>query len=545
MLEWSARLADVVLVTLSGRHRDRGFSLLVLLVGVVIVGLVATVIVIGLLRGEDPPAAAACNADRGVLLRAEERFHTEHGRFGTEDELVAAGQLDDPLSLQDVTLVANSFKVVPTAGCAAEVPGATGPVVETHLVVSSVPDAVTAGRLINPAITVTLTDDGGAVMTDSTVEVTISLQPDNGARLLGTTTVRAVAGVATFADLAIDKAGSGYSLVAETSGATAMSSSLVTVSPGSPARLRFVASPPSATPGVVFPTQPVVDVEDDVGNVIEDATDPIVLAIIDHSGSSGGRLDCDSTSVVPTAGVATFGGCQINAAGTDFSLTATAMGLDGQSDRFAVIGPATRLVIVEQPTQAVAGDILSEITVAVEDSAGNVVTDGNATVTLTVNQNSESLTGTTSAAAVDGIATFADLTIASSATNYTLTMKADGLKTATSAVFDVATGPAAQLVFTRQPSGGKATKSWGTQPIVTVEDAFGNVVVTSVDPISLQLTPGSGDPGALLVCAENLVAAVNGEARFSKCSIDLPGNGYTLTATSDGLSGVSAPFVIT
>ena len=65
------------------------------------------------------------------------------------------------------------------------------------------------------------------------------------------------------------------------------------------------------------------------------------------------------------------------------------------------------------------------------------------------------------------------------------------------------------------------------------------------DQISLQLTPGSGDPAALLVCAENLVAAVNGDARFSKCSIDLPGNEYTLTATSGGLSGVSAPFVIT
>ncbi len=515
-----------------------------LLVGVVIVGLVATVVVIGLNRDEKP-TSAECEADRAALLRAEQAFHTSHAQYATEADLVTAGLLDHPLLLQDVTLVGGSFEVIPTAGCVAAATGGSAPLADTHLAMSPVPDQLTAGRLIDPPITVTLTDDGGAVMADSTAEVTISLQPDNGAKLLGTTTVRAVAGVATFNDLAIDKAGSGYSLLAQTSGATALSSSPVTVTAGSPSRLRFVASPSSATPGVVFAAQPVVDVEDDMGNVIESATDPIVLVITEHSGSSSGRLDCDSTSVVPTAGVATFGGCQINAAGTDYSLTATAGGLEGQSDRFAVIGLATRLVIVDQPTEAVAGDTLSPITVAVEDSAGNVVTGSNPTVTLTVNQNSESLTGTTLATTVAGIATFADLTIATSATNYTLTMKADGLKTATSAAFDVATGPAAQLVFTRQPSGGRATKSWGTQPIVTVEDAYGNVVVTSVDEIALQLTPGSGDSGAVLLCAENLVAAVNGDARFSKCSIDLPGNGYTVTATSGGLSGVSAPFSIT
>ena len=515
-----------------------------LLVGVVIVGLVATVVVIGLNRDERP-TTAECEADRAALVRAEQAFHTEHAQYATEANLVAAGLLDHPLLLQDVTLVGGSFEVIAAAGCAAPATGGSSPLAAANLIVSSVPDAVTAGRIIDPPITVTLTDDGGAALIDSDAEVTISLQADNGAKMLGTTTVRAVAGVATFTGLAIDKAGSGYTFTAESDGATATSSTQVTVSAGSPSRLRFVASPTSAAPGVVFATQPIVDVEDVMGNVIEGATDPIVLAITAHSGSSSGRLACDSTAVVPTAGVATFSGCQINAAGTDYSLTATAAALTGQSDRFAVIGPASRLVIVDQPAEAVAGDTLSAITVAVEDSAGNVVTDNNPTVTLTVNQNSESLTGTTTATAVDGIVTFADLTIATSATNYTLTMKADGLKTATDAVFDVAIAPAAQLVFTRQPSGGRATKSWGTQPIVTIEDAYGNVVVTDVDGITLQLTPGSGDPAAVLVCAENLVAAVNGEARFSKCSIDLPGSGYTLTATSAGLTGVSAPFAIT
>ncbi|MGZ4674082.1 MAG: hypothetical protein ACXV8K_15570, partial [Ilumatobacteraceae bacterium] len=81
-------------------------------------------------------------------------------------------------------------------------------------------------------------------------------------------------------------------------------------------------------------------------------------------------------------------------------------------------------------------------------------------------------------------------------------------------------------------------------PIVTVEDAFGNVVVADTDDITLQLTAGSGTAGAILVCAEDPVAAINGAAGFTRCSIDLPGNGYTLTATSGTLSGVSASFSI-
>ncbi|MGZ4793755.1 MAG: hypothetical protein ACXWBO_18010, partial [Ilumatobacteraceae bacterium] len=281
-----------------------------------------------------------------------------------------------------------------------------------------------------------------------------------------------------------------------------------------------------------------------MGNVIVNASDPIVLAITEHMGSSGARLACDNLSLVPTAGVARFGGCKINATGTDYSLTATAMALDGRSDTFAVIGPASKLVVVQQPTHAVAGETLSPIAVAVEDSAGNVVTDSDATVTLTVNQNSGSLTGTTSVAVVNGVATFADLTIATAATNYAFTTKAAGLKTATSAVFEVATGPPTQLVFTRQPSGGRAGKSWSTQPIVTVEDAFGNVVVAGTDDITLQLTAGSGTADAILACADDPVAAINGAAGFTRCSIDLPGNGYTLTATSGTLSGVSASFSI-
>jgi trimeric autotransporter adhesin len=516
----------------------------VLLVGIVILGLVTTVIIIGARVHDDrPPTTAECETDRSTVLRAEEAFHARQGRYATETELVDVGLLQHNSSLHDLTLNAGSYNIVPTGGCA-EVVSSTAAAPNVRLVMSAIPDTVVAGRVIDPPITVTLTDDSGAVVTDNAAEVTITLQAGNGARLFGTGTVRAVAGIATFTNLSIDKVGSGYSFAAEAQGATSASGGQVTVLPGMPATLRFVAAPTAATPGVEFATQPIVEVDDVAGNVITDATDPITLAL-SAADRAEGRLACLNMSVVPIAGVATFAGCQIDQPGTAYRLTATASALDGASGRFAVIGPATQLEVVQQPAQAVAGDTLSGIVVAVEDSAGNVITDSDATISVTVNQNAESLTGTTSLAVVDGVAAFSDLAIGTSAGGYRLTMKASGLKSTTTAPFDVTTGAGTQLVFTRQPSGAKAGKSWSTQPIVSVEDAYGNVLITAIGTITVQLTPGTGTEGATLACAFNPLAVTNGEARFSKCFVDRSGTKYTLTATADGLTdAVSAPFSI-
>ena len=530
-----------------GREGDRGASsLAVLLVGLVIVGLVVTVIVIGIVRPDKhQPTTAECEADRSALLHAEETFRTKQGHYGTELDLVEAKLLAGESSLHDVKLVADAYNIVTTGACAEVATSSSVEHVTAHLVLNSVPDTVTAGRFIEPAITVTLTDDGGGVLVDSSAGVTISLEAANGAKLSGTTTVRAVKGVATFTGLAIDKAGNGYTFVAHAAGASTATSAPVTVTAGAAAKLRFIASSGSAGPGVPFATQPVVEVEDVTGNVIVDATDPIVLAITKKTGTSGARLACDSLTVVPVAGVATFSGCLIDRPGTDYSLTATTPTLTGTSAVFPVIGAASQLEIVQQPAQTVAGDTMPPIVVAVEDSAGNVITDSNATVTVTTNRNFDALSGTTSVAVVDGVATFTDLAIATAATVYTLTMKSEGLRSTTSVVFDVTTGTPAQLVFTRQPSGGKAGKSWSTQPIVTIEDALGNAIIGTSAEITLTITPGSGAADATLVCTFNPLVATNGEARFFKCSIDRSGD-YTLTANAPGMTAaVSESFSIT
>jgi len=83
---------------------------------------------------------------------------------------------------------------------------------------------------------------------------------------------------------------------------------------------------------------------------------------------------------------------------------------------------------------------------------------------------------------------------------------------------------------------------------VAVEDRFGNVFNKSRAEITLSITPDSGTAGATLSGTTTLVAeyALGGLAEFTDLSIDLPGQAYTLTASSSGLpSVISQPFDIT
>jgi len=77
------------------------------------------------------------------------------------------------------------------------------------------PTAVEAGVTISPPIRVAVQDALGKTITSSSLAVTLSLATSPaGGRLLGTTTVNAVNGVATFTNVMIDRGGNGYSLVA-------------------------------------------------------------------------------------------------------------------------------------------------------------------------------------------------------------------------------------------------------------------------------------------------------------------------------------------
>ena len=88
-----------------------------------------------------------------------------------------------------------------------------------------------AGFAITPAVTVTVQDAYGNTITSSNASIAVAIGTNpGGGTLSGTKTVAAVNGVATFSTLSIDKAGTGYTLTAASSGLTGATSGAFNIS---------------------------------------------------------------------------------------------------------------------------------------------------------------------------------------------------------------------------------------------------------------------------------------------------------------------------
>ena len=209
-------------------------------------------------------------------------------------------------------------------------------------------------------------------------------------------------------------------------------------------------------------------------------------------------------------------------------------------------GTAVKLAFTVQPSTTAAGvSITPAVTVTVEDASGNPVTGATNAVTIAIGSNpgSATLGGTTTVNAVNGVATFSNLSLNAIGTGYTLAATSASLTSTTSGAFNIAAGAPAKLAFTVQPSTTAAGASITPAVTVTVEDAGGNPVTGATNAVTIAIgtNPGSATLGGTVT-----VNAVNGVATFSNLSLNAVGTGYTLTATSASLtSTTSGTFNIT
>ncbi len=183
------------------------------------------------------------------------------------------------------------------------------------------------------------------------------------------------------------------------------------------------------------------------------------------------------------------------------------------------------------------------VQVTVFDSAENVVASFTGSVKVAIGNNGGvlgdgRLTGTADVAAVNGIATFANLRIDQIGRGYTLTATASPLAADTSDAFDItatpppAPGPATKLAFAVQPTN-TAPGAMISPPVqVAALDDQNNIVTSFSGTISIKI----GHNGSLLGATLNGttdVPAVNGVAVFSNLSInDLSVTYYTLVASN-------------
>jgi hypothetical protein len=434
-----------------------------------------------------------------------------------------------------------------TSGFFSITPGAAD-----HLEFKVQPSNATALAAITPQVEVKAVDALGNVATSYTSGVTVSIGTNpSGGTLSGTTLKAAVAGVASFNDLSIDLSGVGYTLDASDGALPTIGSGAFDITPAASSRLVFTTQPSAATAGQSIVPAVVLTAQDAVGTTLTGFTGNVTVSITAGTGVNGATLSGTAT-VAAVSGVATFSNLSIDKKGSGYRLSATASGLAGATSNTFVIngGTATRLDFTTDPVTTTAGQTITPaVVVNARDNFGNVDANftGNVTLAISTNPGNGTLSGTATVAAIAGVATFNDLSIDKSGTGYRLTALSGALTTDISQAFSINGGPVDHLTFTVAPSNAVAGADISNPNIrVTAFDALGNVAAGFGGDVTLAITPGTGTLGAVLSGLATATAA-SGVAEFvGALSIDKAGTGYTLSATSPGVTGTtSATFNIT
>lgn len=339
---------------------------------------------------------------------------------------------------------------------------------------------------------------------------------------------------------------------------------------GAASQLAFTTQTGGGTGGTAWATQPVVTLQDQFGSTVLGTAQNVTLAIQNNAGP-GGILSGTSTIAVNTGtGVATFSGLSIDKSGTGYTLTATGNTVSTSpgtivSSAFNITaGAATKLIITGNGTQT-AGTTQS-ITITATDNGGNTDTAYTGDKSLTFSGASSSTNPVTAPTINDKTGTAINFGTATTITFTngvaTVTGSNNGVmnlyqsENATISATDgsisstgsdrlsvtVSSGTANKLAFSTQTSGGTSGTTWITQPVVALQDAYGNTVTGTSQNVTLAIQNNAGPGGVLSGTSTIAVNTGTGLATFSGLSIDKIGTGYTLTATGNTVS--TSPGVI-
>jgi Tol biopolymer transport system component len=348
----------------------------------------------------------------------------------------------------------------------------------------------------------------------------------------GTVNATPSAGVATFSNLIIAQPGKHVTLSATAPGLSGVTTAPFNVGAATATQL-VVSQPAGVKAGVPFAF--TVTAEDNAGNVATNFVGQVTVGLGQNptgAGLGGG------TTVNAVNGVARFT-LSVTRAGSGYTLTAGSTGLPTVATGPFNVAATPELLAITPPAAATAGSPFT-VTVSAQDANGNLDPSFSGTITLAVGPGSPPgtfLGGPTSAAAVNGTATFSGLQL-TQAGSYTLTATTANLLGGFSAPFLVNAGPAARLALTPPPT---ATAGSPFTVTVAVQDAQGNTVPSFNGPVTIGL--GTNPTGATLA-GTTTVSAAGGVVTF-RLTLDRAGSGYTLGASAGGaLAVTSLPFAV-
>ena len=294
----------------------------------------------------------------------------------------------------------------------------------TQLALSRQPAGAVSGAAFTTQPVVELRDANNALASTSNAAVTVVLASGSGA-LIGTTTVNAVNGVATFTNLGISGTGT-HTLSFSGAGLTSVTSAPLSVqaASGTAIKLGVSTQPSGATSGQPFSVQPIVQVRDAGNGVVVGSSAAVTASLASGSGALSG-----ATTVTAASGVATFTDLTITGTGAH-ALTFSSTGLAAaQSASFSVVGVPNALSVASQPAaSAVSGSVMTpQPAVQLRDASNNPVAQAGTVITVSLASGSGTLSGTATATTnASGVANFTDLRITGSGT-HTLAFAASGL----------------------------------------------------------------------------------------------------------------------
>jgi dUTPase len=361
----------------------------------------------------------------------------------------------------------------------------------------------------------------------------------------GVLTVPVTGGVGTFTGLGLYTSGTTFTLQVSATGLSPVTTSVFSVTADPATRLVVVSSPQATvTAGVGFGLQ--LAAEDAYGNVDSSFAGTATVGLAPGSaqdtlvGTLGARF---------SGGVATFGGLTLTKAGPGYQLQATAGGLTPAAPSalaFSVTAGAAAQMVLTTPPAAVTAGVGFGLVLAAEDLYGNLAPGyaGGVTLALANNPGGSTLSGSTSLKFSDGFAAFSGLVLDQVGQGYTLQAASQGLTPLVSPPFDVTAIATRLVVISPVPTSIAVGTTFGLT--LAAEDPLGNIDAAYKGGVTVAL---GNNPGGGTLSGFTNASFSDGLAAFSSLSVNSPGVGYTLVASSDGLAppaaGTSLTFDVT
>jgi hypothetical protein len=401
-----------------------------------------------------------------------------------------------------------------------------------------------AGAAISPAVTVTVQSIGLVPVANVPLTLTLGNNPGSGT-LSGTVTATTnLLGVATFSNLAIDKAGSGYTLTASSPGLTSVGSGPFNITPAAAKTLQITTAPTSGAASASANLGPVsVQRLDAYGNLVTAGN----LAVGLSSSTTGTGVFSAANGGSAVTAVTILNGFSAASfhygdtkAGTP-TLTASSTGLTAASQAATITaGAASKLVVISAPVTgaASASATLGPVTVQRQDAFGNP-TAGSTTLLLSSSSGTAIFAATSAGPAVTQVTIAAGSAVTSfyygdtKAGSPTLTFSATGLTSATQTT-TVTAAPTFRLKFVGQPVT-PVDKNFPFSPSISVEvvDQFDNRVNSTASITIATVAPCQ-------IKGTAVHTAVAGLATFADLQPQGASSNCTLTATSGTLTAANS-----